>query len=135
MIVNKINWNDLNQEDFSNKDNDVLKSQTITSNFRLSETLKRNAEKNYQVNHNIPDLTGVKSKIDTGLRKTKNIFQEIPKKDEGNEMENLYNDLEKNNKDQLKEYIGAITEKKKEKRNNYFDSANSVYNIYFLNSL
>ena len=57
--LNKIDWDNQNF------------SQT-SSNFRLSDALNmKRIEKNYQINHQIPDVSNVKSKIDTGIRRNR----------------------------------------------------------------
>jgi len=57
--LNKIDWDNQNF------------SQT-SSNFSLSDALNmKRIEKNYQINHQIPDVSNVKSKIDTGIRRNR----------------------------------------------------------------
>jgi len=73
---------------------------------------KQAYEKMMQINHDMPDLSGVKSKIDTGLKKTKEIVKET-----GNdELNKKYNQIQKENKDKLKDYREMILKMKQEKR-------------------
>jgi len=71
-------------------------------------------EKIYKINHEIPDLTGVKSKINTGLRKTGPISKEIPNE----ELNKKYKEVQKNNNDKLKEYRDVLLKMKQDKRKN-----------------
>jgi hypothetical protein len=70
-------------------------------------------EKNYKINHDIPNLTGVKPKIDTGLKKT----NPIQKENINEELNKKYKELQKNNNDKLKEYREVLLKLKQEKRN------------------
>jgi len=89
-----------------NSANDDVESKNIeffsqnSKDFKLSDALEmKRLEKNYQINHNMPNLTGIKSRIDTGLRRNK---------------ENL-----NFNRTGMTNNI--------EKRNNYFDPKNVIF--------
>jgi len=69
-------------------------------------------EKQYKINHEMPDLTGVKSKLDTGLRRTKEV-----NKEKGNEeLNKKFNQMQKENKEKLKDYRDIVLKMKQEKR-------------------
>lgn len=102
----------------------------------------------------MPDLKKVKSKLDTGLRKSianndkrpsttmsNNFFSKNNANklgplnndknpdnndNEKNDLAKEYNDLEKSNQNQLKDFIQTVMMNKKEKRNNYFQSNNVI---------
>jgi len=142
--LKNIDWN----ANFNNKD--LAKT---SSDFRFLDDMKK-YEKNFQINHDIPDLKGVKSKIDTGLRRkkdsnsinnfnktgmTNNFFKknddnnEIPLVNTNNqassinskdEMADKYQKLERDNQNDLKKFIQTVMANKMEKRNNYLDKNN-----------
>ncbi len=148
-----------------NSANDDVESKNIeffsqnSKDFKLSDALEmKRLEKNYQINHNMPNLTGIKSRIDTGLRRNKenlnfnrtgmtnnffkkdnditNILNNNPKlsnnlksnyDDTEENFDNLYSNIEKDNKSELKEFIQKVMANKIEKRNNYFDPKNVIF--------
>ena len=75
---------------------------------------KKLMERNIQINHDLPNLSGVKSKIDTGLRMNREV-----KKEAGNEdLAKKFTQVQKENQDKLKEYRDMILKMKKDKRSN-----------------
>ncbi len=154
--LKNIDWKS-NSNLIRNDNNNENFSQT-SSNFRLSDTLNmKRIEKSYQINHEIPDVSNVKSKIDTGLRRNRdsiNNFNKtgmmnnfLKKNDDNNgkisfnpnkledfeynqdEEAHNYQKLEKDNKNELKQFIQTVMAGKREKRNNYFDQNNVSGNL------
>lgn len=153
--VKKIEWesnNNINNDFINLEGNDAKNFAQSSSNFRLSDTLNiKRAEKNYQINHDIPDVSNVKPKVDTGLRRNRDstnnfnktgMMNNFFKKNEDNKtklpdfnrVEASQNNqdqdafdlqkLEKDNKNELKQFIQTVMANKMEKRNNYFDQNN-----------
>lgn len=80
----------------------------------LSESEKIEYMKRYKINHDIPDLTKVTSKINTGLRRTTYNQKEKP----NDELNKKYEQVQKLNNDKLKEYRDVLLKMKQEKRKN-----------------
>ncbi len=93
---------------------DKLKNNPIWANMNAAD--RAAYEKSLQINHEMPDLSLVKSKIDTGslVKKPKEIIKEIP----NDELDKKYNQIQKENQEKLKDYRDLVLKMKQEKRKN-----------------
>lgn len=70
------------------------------------------AENKYKINHDGPDLSGIKSKINTTMKKPEKVEKEKPNE----ELNKKYEQVQKENKEKLKDYRDLVLKMKQEKR-------------------
>jgi len=113
--ANKTGENNMKNPIDINVNIDSIINQQMTSALwdSMNSAERQAYEKYYKINHEMPNLSGVKSKIDTGLRRT----NEVVKEKGNDELNKKYNQMQKENQEKLKDYRDAILKMKQEKRN------------------
>ena len=87
-------------------------------NKQVSGLDKKTYEKIIPLNHDLPNLSNIKSKIDNTLKLPKDIVKEPALEFVNNEeLSKKYNQIQKENQDKIKEYKDMVLKMKKEKRN------------------
>lgn len=116
-VGGKLNKNIKSQEidniEFSSKLDFSKTESKIDNNADISDLQKwKNYEKK-DLDHSLPDLTTVKSKIDTGLNQIKNIDKEFKK--ENDDLKKKFELLQKEKENKIKEYRDMLLKMKMDK--------------------
>ena len=116
-VGGKLNKNIKSQEidniEFSSKLDFSKTESKIDNNADVSDLQKwKNYEKK-DLDHSLPDLTTVKSKIDTGLNQIKNIDKEFKK--ENDDLKKKFELLQKEKENKIKEYRDMLLKMKMDK--------------------
>ena len=115
-----------------NKTEQVTGESKLDSKNNLIEidaTERARLEKMYQINHDVPNLSGVKSKINTGLKKT---TSQVGKEKPNEELNKKYAQVQKENDVKLKDYRDMVLKMKQDKRSQKPNEVKSFLNKIYI---